>query len=564
MGEKINSIKEFAIKSGKHVVLYSGKFVLGSIGYAVQIASNGILGMSIPDYKLPDLKFKEDRNSLGDRVILTPSKFLLKGNGIAIGKDISTKNRINYPIDHFDDLCKTFIYVGAPGSGKSTLAENQAIQIAKINNLPNFNTAGFCAIDVADGALIDNILMSIPEDRLDDVVLLDFSNKDFLPSINLLEFDEKVEKQFPHFIHAEIISFFKKRFGEQIGFASEDLLSNSLNAILKQTDYPKTLLGIIKMLTEVEYREQILKSLRKNKRNTSIVRYWDRFEAQSPSVKRDIVKPLLNKVGNLTNNDYLKSIICQNKSTVDFRKIMDEGKILLIKAPKVAVGKVNIEILIPLILSKFWIAALSRFDTNNTNLRRPFFAFLDEPQMYLSNEAGIEEMLTEMRKYRFGLHFFFQSPEQTQLQSVIRMMLEVHPQIISFAIGRGGAQTLFKEFETGDEEKDMSNRFAILNLPKYHALCRFLYKSEKSVSLIKCDPPAKHVRKKIPDIVVENSQNYLRSVDEIMDEILESDYVPEPDFSMEVNNHEQQRFNVEEINFESKVSRFNRPRFRDN
>ena len=328
MGEKINSIKEFAIKSGKHVVLYSGKFVLGSIGYAVQIASNGILGMSIPDYKLPDLKFKEDRNSLGDRVILTPSKFLLKGNGIAIGKDISTKNRINYPIDHFDDLCKTFIYVGAPGSGKSTLAENQAIQIAKINNLPNFNTAGFCAIDVADGALIDNILMSIPEDRLDDVVLLDFSNKDFLPSINLLEFDEKVEKQFPHFIHAEIISFFKKRFGEQIGFASEDLLSNSLNAILKQTDYPKTLLGIIKMLTEVEYREQILKSLRKNKRNTSIVRYWDRFEAQSPSVKRDIVKPLLNKVGNLTNNDYLKSIICQNKSTVDFRKIMDEGKIL--------------------------------------------------------------------------------------------------------------------------------------------------------------------------------------------------------------------------------------------
>ena len=564
MGEKINSIKEFAIKSGKHVVLYSGKFVLGSIGYAVQIASNGILGMSIPDYKLPDLKFKEDRNSLGDRVILTPSKFLLKGNGIAIGKDISTKNRINYPIDHFDDLCKTFIYVGAPGSGKSTLAENQAVQIAKINNLPNFNTAGFCAIDVADGALIDNILMSIPEDRLDDVVLLDFSNKDFLPSINLLEFDEKVEKQFPHFIHAEIISFFKKRFGEQIGFASEDLLSNSLNAILKQTDYPKTLLGIIKMLTEVEYREQILKSLRKNKRNTSIVRYWDRFEAQSPSVKRDIVKPLLNKVGNLTNNDYLKSIICQNKSTVDFRKIMDEGKILLIKAPKVAVGKVNIEILIPLILSKFWIAALSRFDTNNTNLRRPFFAFLDEPQMYLSNEAGIEEMLTEMRKYRFGLHFFFQSPEQTQLQSVIRMMLEVHPQIISFAIGRGGAQTLFKEFETGDEEKDMSNRFAILNLPKYHALCRFLYKSEKSVSLIKCDPPAKHVRKKIPDIVVENSQNYLRSVDEIMDEILESDYVPEPDFSMEVNNHEQQRFNVEEINFESKVSRFNRPRFRDN
>jgi len=565
MGEKLSKIKDLAIKSGKYSALYSGKFILGGLGYAVQIASNGILGMSIPDYKLPNLKFGDDKTSLGDRVVLTPSKFLLKGNGIVVGKDFNTKNVISYPIDHFDDLCKHSIYVGAPGSGKSNLAENVAIQISKINNLQNFNTAGFCVIDVADGALIDNVLLSIPENRLDDVVLLDFSNKDFLPGINLLEFDEKVEKQFPHFIHAEIISFFKKRFGEQIGFASEDLLSNSLNAILKQTDYPKTLLGIIKMLTEVDYREQILKSLRKNKRNASVVRYWDRFEAQSPSVKRDIVKPLLNKVGNLTNNDYLKSIICQNKSTIDFRTIMDEGKILLIKAPKVAVGKVNIEILIPLILSKFWISALSRFDITDKNQRRPFMLFLDEPQMYLSNEAGIEEMLTESRKYRLCSHFFFQSPEQTQLQSVIRMMLEVHPQIISFAIGRGGAQTLFKEFETGDEEKDMSIRYTILNLPKYHALCRFLYKNEKSVSIIKCDPPTKPLRKKVPDIITENSQMYLRSVDEIMEEILESDYIPEPDFSLiEVNNNEQQRFNVEEVDFRNKVSRFNKPRFRDN
>jgi hypothetical protein len=563
LNDKLTKIKDLVIKSGKYSALYTSKFILGGLGYAVQMASNGILGLSIPDYKLPNLKFDSDKYDIGDRVVLTPSKFLLKDKGISIGQDYNSKHSIIYPIDHFDDLCKTFIYVGAPGCGKSTLAENNAIQIARINNLPNFNTAGFCAIDVADGMLIENILMSIPEDRLNDVILLDFSNKDFLPSINLLEFDEKVEKQFPHFIHAEIISFFKKRFGEQIGFASEDLLSNSLNAILKQTDYPKTLLGIIKMLTESEYREQILSSLRKNKKNASVVRYWDRFEAQSPSVKRDIVKPLLNKVGNLTNNDYLKSIICQNKSTVDFRKIMDEGKILLIKAPKVAVGKVNIEILIPLIISKFWIAALSRFDTTNTNLRRPFFAFLDEPQMYLSNEAGIEEMLTEMRKYRFGLHFFFQSPEQTQLQSVIKMMLEVHPQIVSFAIGRGGAMTLFKEFETGDEDKDISNRYTLLNLPKYHALCRFLYKSDKSVSLVKCSPPIKHLRKKIPDIVMQNSQKYLRSIDEIMEEILESDYTPEPDFSLEVNDYEQQRFNVEEVDFRNKVPRFNKPRFRD-
>jgi len=564
VGDKINKIKDLTIKSGKYSALYSSKFVLGCLGYTVQMISNGILGQGIPDYKLPNLKFGDDKNSLGDRVVLKPSKFLLKGNGIVMGKDLNTKNVISYPIDHFDDLSKNSIYVGSPGSGKTNLAENIAIQISKINNLQNFNTAGFCVIDVADGALIDNILMSIPENRLEDVVLLDFSNKDFLPGINLLEFDEKVEKQFPHFIHAEIISFFKKRFGEQIGFASEDLLSNSLNAILKQTDYPKTLLGIIKMLTEVEYREQIVKSLRKNKRNASVVRYWDRFEAQPPSVKRDMIKPLLNKVGNLTNNDYLKSIICQNKSTIDFRTIMDEGKILLIKAPKVAVGKVNIEILIPLIISKFWIAALSRFDITDKNKRRIFMLFLDEPQMYLSNEAGIEEILTEARKYRLCLHFFFQSPEQTQIQSLIRMMLEVQPQIISFAIGRGGAQTLFKEFETGDEEKDMSNRYAILNLPKYHALCRFLYKSEKSISIIKCDPPTKPLRKQIPDAINQNSQKYLRSVDEIMEEILESDYIPEPDFNIEVIDNDQQRFDVGKIDFGTKVRPFNGERFRDN
>ena len=564
MGEKMNSIKDFAIKSGKHVVLYSGKFVLGSIGYAVQIASNGILGMSIPDYKLPDLKFKKDKSDIEDRVTLVPSKFLLKKDGLNLGNDYyKSSNIIRYPINCFDDLCKTWIYVGDPGCGKTTLAENQGVQIAEINNLKNFKTMGFCAIDVADGMLIDNIMMALPESRLKDVVLLDFSNKKSLPSINLLEFGEEVEKQFPHFIHAEIISFFKGRFGEQIGFASQDLLSNALNAILKQTNYPKTLLSIMKMFTEADYREQILTSLRKNKRNASIIKYWERFETQSPSVKRDIIKPMMNKVGNLTSNEYLKSIICQNHSTIDFRKIMDEGKILLIKAPKIAVGKPNIEILIPIILSKFWISALSRFDTTEKDLRRPFAIICDEPQLYL-NSSGIEEMLTEMRKYRVSLHFFFQSPEQTQIQSVIKMMLEVRPQILSFSIGRGGAQILFREFETGDDDIDRQNRYAILNLPKYHALCRFLYKSDKSVMLLHTNNTAKHLRKKVPDTVVENSQKYLRPVEEIMDEIAEYDYIPEPDFSMEVNNHEQQRFNVEEINFESKVSRFNRPRFRDN
>lgn len=563
VGEKIDRVKNTVIKTGKYSALYSGKFVLGSLGYAVQMISNGVLGQSIPDYKLPELKFEKDKNGIKEKVVLTPSKFLLKKDGLNLGNDFyKSTNIIKYPINHFDDLCKCWIYVGDPGCGKTTLAENQGVQIAEINNLPSFKTCGFCAIDVADGMLIDNIMMALPENRLEDVILLDFSNKKLLPGINLLEFGEEVEKQFPHFIHAEIISFFKGRFGEQIGFASQDLLSNALNAILKQTDYPKTLISIMKMFTESDYREQILSSLRKNKRNASIIKYWERFETQSPSVKRDMTKPILNKVGNLTE-DYIKSIICQNHSTIDFRKIMDEGKILLIKSPKIAVGKPNIEILIPVILSKFWISALSRFDTPNKDMRRPYFLICDEPQSYL-NSVGVEEMLTEMRKYRLGLHFFFQSPEQAQLQSVIRMMLEVRPQIISFSLGRGGASTLSKEFETGDVDKDIANRYAILNLPKYHAMCRFLYKTDKSVILLHTNNTAKHIRKKIPDIVIENSQKYLRPVEEILDEIAENDYVPEPDFSMEVSNNEQQRFNVEEVDFGNKLRPFNKPRFRDN
>jgi len=564
VGDKINKIKDLAIKSGKYSALYSSKFVLGCLGYTVQMISNGILGQGIPDYKLPNLKFGDDKVDIEDRIVLNPSKFLLKKDGLNLGSDFyKSSNVIRFPINCFDDLCKTWIYVGDPGCGKTTLAENQGIQIAEINNLPNFKTAGFCAIDVADGMLIDNIMNGLPENRLEDVILLDFSNKEFLPGINLLEFGEQVEKQYPHFIHGEIISFFKGRFGEQIGFASEDILANALNAVLKQTDYPKTLISIMQMLSEAEYREKVIKSLSKNKRNSSTIRYWEKFEGQSPSVKRDMIKPIMNKVGNLTTNDYLKSIICQNHSTIDFRKIMDEGKILLIKAPKIAVGPINISILIPLILSKFWISALSRFDTTDKDKRRPFFLICDEPQSYL-NSVGIEEMLTEMRKYRLGLHFFFQSPEQAQIQTVIRMMLEVRPQIISFSIGRGGAQTLSREFETGDSEKDMANRYAILNLPKYHAMCRFLYKSDKSVILLHTNNTAKHFRKKIPDIVIENSQNYLRPVEEILDEIAEFDYIPEPDFSIEVNHNEQQRFNVEEVDFRNKTQRFNKPRFRDN
>ncbi|MDP2669991.1 MAG: hypothetical protein Q8O99_03170 [bacterium] len=106
--------------------------------------------------------------------------------------------------------------------------------------------------------------------------------------------------------------------------------------------------------------------------------------------------PILNKVGQLLSIEILKNIFASPENKLDFRKVMDEQKILLIKLPK---GKLQEEImgfLGAMFITKLYQTAMGRQSVGK-NERIPFFLYVDEFQNFATETFN--EILSEARKY---------------------------------------------------------------------------------------------------------------------------------------------------------------------
>jgi len=104
----------------------------------------------------------------------------------------------------------------------------------------------------------------------------------------------------------------------------------------------------------------------------------------------------LNKVRRFLLNTVIRNIVGQTKSTIDFRQMMNEGKILLVKLAKGRVGEDNSALLGSIIVGKILIAALSR-ENIPPEQRRPFHLIVDEYQSFAT--SSFPTLQSEARKY---------------------------------------------------------------------------------------------------------------------------------------------------------------------
>jgi len=96
----------------------------------------------------------------------------------------------------------------------------------------------------------------------------------------------------------------------------------------------------------------------------------------------------------------MRNIIGQSKSAFDFRRVMDEGKILLVNLAKGKIGEENSSFLGLILVPKILLAAMSRVDTPEDK-RRDFFLYVDEFQNFATPDFA--QILSEARKFRLNL-----------------------------------------------------------------------------------------------------------------------------------------------------------------
>jgi len=318
--------------------------------------------------------------------------------------------------------------IGATGVGKSTLIANMIFEDIKKGN--------GCALFDPHGDIVEDVLARIPNFRKNDVILIDPSDTEYPIGFNLLEAKTEIEKII---LSSDLVSAFK-RHASAWGDNMTAVLSNAINAFL-ESDTGGTLLELKRFLLEDKFRNTYLRQIE----DPSILYYW---KHEYPLMKKGIT-PLLTRIDTFLRPRIIRYMLAQ-KSGIDFRKCIEEKKIILVKLSQGLIGQENSYLLGSLFLSKLNQAALNRQSLSREQ-RHPFYLYIDEFEAFLT--PSIVSILSGARKYGLGLILAHQELAQLEDPKILNSVIS-NPNIrICFRLGDYDAKKLasgFSSFESED------------------------------------------------------------------------------------------------------------------
>ncbi len=280
--------------------------------------------------------------------------------------------------------------IGATGTGKSNFLQGCVAQDMQLGN-------GLCVLD-PHGDLIEKVILWLPDDRLEDVIILDPSDEEFPVGLNLLHAQTEAEKII---LSSDLVSLFK-RFATSWGDQMTSVLANAINAFLYREE-AGTLLELRRFLTETKFRNNILETLS----DPSIAYYW---KHEFPLLRSNSIAPILTRLDTFLRSRIVRNMMAQKKG-LDFHDIINSKKILLVKLSQGLIGEENSYLLGSVIVAKLHQAALHRQSIKEEN-RSPFFLYIDEFQHFIT--PSMSAILSGARKYGLGLILAHQDLEQVR------------------------------------------------------------------------------------------------------------------------------------------------------
>ena len=325
-----------------------------------------------------------------------------------------------------EDRRKHVYVIGKTGMGKSTLLENMTIQDIQAGR-------GLAVVD-PHGEYAEKMLDFIPASRMNDVIYFNPADTDVPVAFNIME---RVSEDQRHLVASGLLGVFKKIWPDVWSPRMEYLLANAILALLEIPG--STLLGINRMFGEKEFRKRIVAQLS----DPVIKGFWENEFAKYPEqFMREAVAAIQNKVGQFASNPLIRNIVGQVSSAVDMREMMDREKILIINLSKGKIGEENSRLLGAMLVTKLYLAAMSRVDTPEPE-RRDFYLYVDEFQNFATESFA--NILSEARKYRLNLTVAHQYIAQMEEMVQHAIFGNVGTMVV-FRVGAEDAELLEKEF----------------------------------------------------------------------------------------------------------------------
>jgi Helicase HerA, central domain len=341
---------------------------------------------------------------------------------------------------------------GKTGMGKSTLLSNLAIRDLRAGHqrlLPlgakvNIYDNGLLFID-PHGDTARFLLDFIPQDRTNDVIYFDATDRNYTPALNLFS-------DLPRACHGAAEAALVALFSHIFDLSQKEtprLLHYLRFSLLALMEAPgMTLAHLPYMLGTSERSERFRSWVLRSVTNQEVLDFWlDEYVNHGNRYNTEAAAPVLSRIKAFLSYPAVAHIIGQKHSTIDVRKAMDERQIIIANLSEGVIGEEATNLLGSLLMTKVHLATMSRADIASEDDRVDFPVIVDEFSKFTT--SSFANILAEARKMRVNLTAATQF--RSQIPVGIRDAVEGNVGgLICFQLGVDDAEHFGKSFGLGN------------------------------------------------------------------------------------------------------------------
>ncbi|QCS44724.1 type IV secretory system conjugative DNA transfer family protein [Natrinema versiforme] len=330
----------------------------------------------------------------------------------------------------FDSLFRHNWIAGTTGYGKTTQLLNMMVQWA-------YSGYGFTYFD-PKGRDSRELLRMLPKHRLEDVVWIEpgSTTHENTVGMNFLEVPncettEELENEIENRVENLKAVFDTSDYW---GINMEAITESMARAMMK-SEQPFSVIDMYFILLNADRREDFALDVEDP--------YIREFCLEIANMEEETVRPLLKRIKSWVENSVIRRIIAHRESTINFRDIIENDRIVIVRTP---VENTDIKKMVTLgVMRNLWSAIQRRSYELDTD-PDPYFVLCDEFDDIASDNLDIESMLARARSMRLSVTLASQYPSQFD-EDTLKAMQNNCDNLLTFSVNDSDdAELLMKRF----------------------------------------------------------------------------------------------------------------------
>ncbi len=390
---------------------------------------------------------------------LSPSGKGVRGGALVGDTTAGAKREIRFPEDL---LRRHHLYVARTRMGKSTLMHHLVTH--KMREKAEGRDPDAIVVIDPHTDLAAGILEHIPESLIDRVRLIDLSDESRSPGINLLDTRVFADRDRT----ADSVVRVAKGLWEQWGPRMQSILEQTVKTLHEANEQVEaeaqyTILDGLKLLSDEPFRKDVLKRVS----DPYLLEWWARdFGRWNPQYRAEALAPVQTRLSYYASSKRARAILGQRRSTIDLRRTILDGGVLLVSTSQGTVGR-DVAALVGASLLNLVDSVIREQGGLPLHRRRGALVVVDEMQSMPG--VDYESMLSELGK--FGASFVLATQSLAKLDDLSRTMRDTLLANVGclavFQVAGSDARQLV--WELGKERVTEDD---IVSLPVHHCYVR--------------------------------------------------------------------------------------------